>query len=255
MATAADTTISPDPGRPRRFLERHPADAFFFPAMVGIIWLLILGGFVPELIARSINGARPYPIIIHVHAVVFFGWLVFLASQVTLVRTGHVAWHRNMGLVGVGLALAVIVVGPAAALTMHMNHQARQPPQFLAIQLSGIIVFAGLFTAGLLLRRQAAAHKRIMLIATLALIGAGFGRIIRMLTGAPPPFTIIPAVYIAANILLLVMAIHDLRTRGRLHPVFLPSAGAFVAMQLLSGILLRTPAWIGFTHALVGSPA
>lgn len=233
------------------FAAQHPSDAWFFPAIVAVIWLILLGGFVPELIERASGSPRPYPLVIHVHAVVFFGWLVFLTSQVALVRTGNIAWHRRMGLVGVGMATAVLVFGPAAALTMQMGNLARQPPQFLAIQLLNIAAFGGMIAAGLAFRRQPAVHKRLMLIGTLALIGAGFGRIVRMVTGAPPPFTLIPSVYIAGNLLVLAIAVHDYRTRGRLHPVFVVAVAVLFAVELFAGLLLRSPAWIGFTRSLV----
>lgn len=251
MATAVNTYPEPKSGRDRGFRERHPADAYFFPGLVATIWAMMLAGFVPEVIERATGQARPYPLIIHVHAVVFFGWLVFLASQVMLVRTGNVRWHRKFGLLGFGLALAVAVVGPAAALTMQIAHESRQPPQFLAVQFLNIATFLGLFAAGLALRRHSAAHKRLMLIGTLALAGAGFGRIMRLATGAPPPFTIIPGVYFGGDLLILSIAIYDWATRGRLHPIFLPAAGASLAVQLTAGYLLHSPAWIAFTRSLV----
>ncbi len=251
MVTGLQPGVAAGPAGRIRFEARHPADAWFFPAMVGLVWLLALGGFVPELVVRLRGNLPPYPLVIHVHAVVFFGWLVFLTLQVALVRTGNIAWHRRMGLAGAVLAVAVVLAGPAAALTMHMSHQARQPPQFLALQILNIGVFAGMVSAGLLLRRQPAAHKRLMLIGTLALIGAGFGRIVRMLTGAPPPWTLIPSVYIAGNVLLLTIALYDYRTRGRLHPLFLPAAGAFLGVQLVVGLLLRSPAWAGMAARIV----
>jgi hypothetical protein len=238
--------------KPRRgFDPRHPADAWFFPAILGAIWLLLLVGFVPELIESFQPGARPYPLIIHVHAVVFFGWITFLTLQIGLVRTGNVAWHRRMGIAGAALAVAVVLAGPAAALTQHMNNVARQPPQFLALQLGNIGVFAVMVTAGLLLRSQPSAHKRLMLIGTIALIGAGFGRVVRMLTGAPPPWTIMPAVYIAGNILLLAIALHDYRTRGRLHPVFLGATAFFLVAQLVIGTMLQSPAWAQIARQIV----
>lgn len=253
MALAADPfgAAGLKPGRP--FAERHPADAIFFPAMVGAIWLLMLAGFVPEVVERAFGAdMRPYPWIIHVHAVVYFGWLAFLASQIALVRTGNLAWHRQMGLVGVGLAIAVVIVGPAAAFEMHLSQQARQPPAFLAIQLLNVFAFGVGVGAALLVRHQPAAHKRLMLIATLPLTGAGFGRVVRMVTGGPPPWTLIPAVYIAANLFVAAIAIYDYRTRGRLHPIFLPAAGGLLVVELTAGLLLRSPAWAAFTRALVG---
>lgn len=249
------TSLHPDNGgalrQPRGFALHHPADAWFFPAILGAIWLLLLSGFVPELIESLQPGGRAYPPIIHVHAVVFFGWITFLTLQIGLIRTGNVAWHRRMGIVGAMLAIAVVLAGPAAALTQHINRAALQPPQFLALQLGNIAIFAVMVTAGLLLRGQPAAHKRLMLIGTIALIGAGFGRIVRMLTGAPPPWTIMPAVYIAGNLLLLVIALYDSRTRGRLHPVFLAATGFFLAAQLVIGMMLQSPAWAQIARQIV----
>ena len=63
--------------------------------------------------------------------------------------------------------------------------------------------------------------------------------------------TLIPALFGAADLLLLVIALYDYRTRGRLHSVLLPASGAFLLVQLITGVLMRSPAWIGFTHALV----
>ncbi len=238
--------------RTASFDQPHAADAWFFPAIIAVMWLILLGGFMPGFVASLQPGGQSYPLIIHVHAVVFFGWITFLSMQVGLVRSGNLAWHRRMGITGVVLAIAVILAGPAAALASHMSQESRQPPQFLALQLANILVFAGMVIAALLLRRQPAAHKRLMLIGTLALIGAGFGRIVRMMTGEPPPWTLIPAVYIAGNVLLLVMALHDYRTRGRLHPVFIWAAGVFVAAQLVVGLLLRSPLWAQMAREIVG---
>jgi hypothetical protein len=249
------TTLHPDDGgalrQPEGFAPQHPADAWFFPAILGAIWLVLLGGFVPELIESLQPDGRAYPPIIHVHAVVFFGWITFLTVQIGLVRSRNVAWHRRMGLVGAVLAIAVVLAGPAAALTQHMNGAALQPPQFLALQLGNIAVFAVMVTAGLLLRAQSAAHKRLMLIGTIALIGAGFGRIVRMLTGAPPPWTIMPAVYIAGNLLLLIIALYDYRTRGRLHPVFLVATVFFLTAQLMIGTMLQSPTWAQIARQIV----
>lgn len=252
MATNANSRPSEVPMRPSGFDPRHPADAWFFPAVLGAIWLILLGGFLPETFASLQPGGRAFPLIIHVHAVVFFGWITFLTLQIGLVRTGNVAWHRRMGIVGAVLAVCVVIAGPAAALTQHMNRVAIQPPQFLALQLGNIVVFAVMITAGLLLRSQPSAHKRLMLIGTIALIGAGFGRIVRMLTGAPPPWTIMPSVYIAGNVLLLVIALYDFRTRGRPHPVFLGAVAFFLVAQLVIGLMLQSPAWAQIARQIVG---
>jgi hypothetical protein len=49
-------------------------------------------------------------------------------------------------------------------------------PRFLSIMFADMIAFGGLIAAGIRLRRSPAAHKRLMLVATLVLTDAGFGR-------------------------------------------------------------------------------
>ena len=50
------------------------------------------------------------------------------------------------------------------------------PPDFLAVQLSDMLAFGTLSAAALLLRKDMAAHKRLMLLGTLYISDAGFAR-------------------------------------------------------------------------------
>ncbi len=49
-------------------------------------------------------------------------------------------------------------------------------PASLSIQFTDILAFVGLVTAGMLLRKVSAAHKRLMLLATLYITDAGYAR-------------------------------------------------------------------------------
>ena len=60
-------------GANRRFESYHPWDRNFFLGYVGLIWFVILLGFAPEVIQR-IQSHSPFPLIVHIHAVIFVGW-------------------------------------------------------------------------------------------------------------------------------------------------------------------------------------
>jgi len=52
--------------------------------------------------------------------------------------------------------------------------------------------------------------------------------------------------------LMAGMAIYDYRTRGRLHPAFLPSAGLILATELGSIVLFFTPGWAAVAQRILG---
>src|SRR5262249_23093313 len=101
---------------PASFRQQHGWDRVFIPGLVAVIWLVLLRGFVPAIVRHVTRGDPAYPLVIHVHAVVFVGWLVFLSIQVGLIRTRHYDAHRTLGTFGAVLAVAMVVLGVWAAI-------------------------------------------------------------------------------------------------------------------------------------------
>src|SRR5256885_2547006 len=177
MAMEAAARIAPKPRAP--FAPSHPWDRNFFLAYVALLWCGILGGFVPEIVQHIAQRKPPFPLIIHVHGAVFVGWLVLLTAQVVLIRRRRADLHRMLGTAAMGLAMLVVIVGPATAFYMQRYHWGtpESDPPFLAIQLTDILAFAGLAWAAFARRTDSPAHKRLMLLATLYIRDAGFARI------------------------------------------------------------------------------
>jgi hypothetical protein len=119
MTQQADSILlsgAAGPSRPRRFAVHHRYDHNFFAAYVLLIWLGIGMGFGPQ-IARHFARSQPaYPLIVHIHAAVFVGWLVLLTTQVLLIRACRVDLHRALGVAGGVMAGVMIVLGPTTAL-------------------------------------------------------------------------------------------------------------------------------------------
>src|SRR5262249_9702582 len=67
----------------------------FFFVMACIMAAVIVAGFATNLLlGRSSFGL---PLILHIHAWVFFGWVALYVVQNGLVATGRVAVHRRLG--------------------------------------------------------------------------------------------------------------------------------------------------------------
>jgi len=247
--------IAPPPRSP--FAAWHKWDRNFFLTYVVLLWFGILGGFVPEIVQHVARHKPPFPLIVHVHGVVFVGWLVLLTTQVLLIRRRRADLHRKLGIAAMGLAALMVIVGPATAFYMQRYHWGtpESDPPFLAIQLRDIIAFAGLATAAFALRNDSPAHKRLILMATLYISDAGFARIFGggmhgLLGDGFWPF--LGEAYFANDLLILGIGAYDLLTRKRLLPAYVAGVAWVFAWQLTASFLYHAPAWKPVAVALIG---
>ncbi len=101
--------------------------------------------------------------------------------------------------------------------------------------------------------RRPETHKRLMLLAGISLLDAAVARwFLTFLAppgppGPPPVFVTIPPALVA-YLLLVVAIVHDWRTRGRPHPVYVYGGIALLAVKLLNWPISTTSAW----HSLAG---
>ena len=119
------------------------------------------------------------PPILHVHAILFTVWLLFFLSQTTLVAAGRVRDHRAWGLMGISLATAMVFIGLAAVVDNLRSGLDGNPDAVRGVALvatSQLLLFAGLFAAAVINISRPDFHKRLMVLANLALIQAAVAR-------------------------------------------------------------------------------
>ena len=245
MTPAADTTRA-------RGLDRNSV-----LWVAGLMWAAVLGGFVPEIVAHVRQSGFTYPLIVHVHAFVFVGWLALFTVQAGLINTGRRALHRRLGWVLLGWAVAVVVVGPITALIVDGAEYAadHMPPLFLSIQFTDMAAFAGLTGVGFLSRRRPDVHRRLMLMGTIYLTDAGFGRLIGPLVMSHfplNPLTFFSYVYAGPDLLMLAVGAYDLLTVRRLHPAYLAGLAYVAVNQAVALTLAFNPVWMRFAVTLIG---
>lgn len=217
--------------RPRT-VSRAP----FFAVMSAATLLIVLSGFAPTLFLRPVFKPVPIPWYLFLHGIVLTSWFVWFAMQTLLIQLRRTALHRRLGVVGAVIAIAVPfagllatsgVVGRLVANGISLNADASvlgigvsgPVVEFLAgvvwSNLGSAVTFAVLAWTGILLRRRAAAHKRLMLIATVSILGPALARLARLpfFGGEQGPFTV--GVLLA---LLVAVIVHDVVTMRKLHP-------------------------------------
>jgi uncharacterized membrane protein YozB (DUF420 family) len=226
-------------------------------ATVLAIWLAIVLGFAIDMVARARSGTLDFPLIVHLHVVAYAGWLVLLAVQVWLVRTGRVAVHRRLGVAALVLLPAMLVLGPATAF-YGVADNPYMPDKWIAwlsVNYTNAFGSVALLTAGLLMRRNAAAHKRLMLMGTIALTEPGFSRIwlsfleARLGEGYVPFYF---STYIGTLVLVIAVGAYDLATRRRLHPAYIAAALWIFANEALASWLFYQPFWLTAMKRMTG---
>ena len=214
-----------------------PGDHRFFSFMAVLTAVTIVAGFGQTYVPKVVAGAPAVPFIVHLHAAIFVCWLALFVAQTALVLTGRTAVHRRLGVAGVGLAALMLAV----ARLGHRGIPGVEFPDaegFLLLNLISIFVFATLVGAGWFLRRNPAAHKRLMLMATVGgLVGPGVSRL-PFASGKPPVIGVLALAFLLAG------PIYDLVTRRRVHPAYLWSGLlALVSIPPVVAQLSTTAVW------------
>ena len=234
---------------PRPFAARDRWDRNVFLSVVLLIWLGVIVGFGLDLIDRLHDPATiPYPIAVHVHAAVFITWLALLTTQVLLIRASRPDIHRRIGPWGMALGATMPAIGLYAEwMSLRSYHGTpRFDPAFASVPLFAMIVFAALIAGAYILRRDAASHKRLVLLATIYLSEAGFARVWFFTVG--PSFgdgvwQFYVQENLAADLLIVGLGVYDLVTRGRLNKAFVIGAVSIALTQYVAGVLNFSPLW------------
>ena len=201
-----------------------------------------MSGFAPTFYLRGFYQPEPLQSVFHIHGLVFTVWVVLFVVQTALVSARRTDLHRRLGVLGGALALLMLVVGYQAAIAAArrgFSTPGLPPPLvFLAVPVFDLLVFATLVGAGLYLRRTPAAHKRLMLLATVAVLTAAIARLPYVLPLGPPAF------FGLTDLLIIAAMVYDWRTRGRVHPALLWGGVFLIASQPLRLAISGTDTWL-----------
>ncbi len=182
--------------------------------------------------------------LMQVHGFLFSAWVLLLVVQTTLVAARRTDLHRRLGVLGGVVAALMVPAGAALALSsarLGLGPGGLHPVTFLAVPLGAVVMFAGFVIAGFMKRRTPAAHKRLMLLATIAIITPALARF--WFAHRTPQIGLG-----LTNLFVVALFVHDWWRDRRLHPVTLwGGLLVFVSGPLRIGIG-STAAW----HALMG---
>lgn len=246
MSIYAAVPESVSKGLPGRKYDRQ-----FFFAMTVLLAAVVAIGFAPTYyLAGGFQAPLPSRIV-HIHAVVFSAWMILLMVQTGLISARRVGWHRKLGLAGFLLAIAmvVLVVLTAAGLAVRVKGAPAMELVLglLCVTFTDAFDFAVLAGFAYALRRDAAAHKRLIIIATVCLTRAAFFR-----WHVPILFRQVYPAYAATYVLLLLLAGYDLWSTRRIHRATMWGGLFLIVMGQLTRFIGPSAPWHAFAHWVQG---
>jgi hypothetical protein len=236
--------------------------------IAGLCCAVMIGGFWPTywgpLAAGSFVEGAP---VLHIHGLIATAWPLLFLTQAWLAATGRTEWHRSLGLFGVALASAMVFTGLwVTAYSINVQSAAGDPFQARAFSIASVAklaFFATCVAIAVANVMRPEIHKRLIVLATVALTQPAFGRLLfaffapsgspqRPGLGEPPPLHLVGVpTSIMTDLILLAIIVYDWRTQGRLHPVYAIGGAALVAVQIFRVPLSTTPEWHAVADWLV----
>lgn len=219
-----------------------------YSMIAGLVLLLAFAGFAQTYYLKSLFGGDALSTLLHLHGLVMTLWLLLFMLQVRLIATRRTAWHRRVGMWGMGLGLLVLAIGIATAVDSVRRAQATPAAlSFLATSLGGLLVFVALVGLGYAYRRQRDFHSRFMLMANLAILAPAIARL---------PFEVIERgglnlTFILNDACVLAFLLYDVASTRRLHPATFWAAVLIIASFPVTRAIGAQPAWITSAKWLV----
>ncbi len=221
------------------------------PSLVwlGILWVGMILGF--GLDAKSFLAQNP-PLLLHLHAAVFTIWMFLLTAQLLLVARNRVDLHRRLGWFLVAWACLMGMMGPVGAYSafmMNVKAHGLSAYPFIAVHFVDIGGFLVLLAIGIRLRKNPAAHKRMMILSTVALADPGFSRFIGYAIPSWDPHTVFPYFIqiFYGNVLIVTLMLGWDLYRGRLIRSHVVASITLLAAMYVASFLYLWPPWQNLT--------
>jgi len=219
-------------------------DHLFFSGMAWLMLATVFIGFARTYYLAGVFRAPLPSLIIHLHGAAFSCWILLLVTQTSLVSAGRVDIHRRLGIAGFLLGCLMIVLGPMAAtdsLIRGAGPAGRDAQFFYIIPLTDILIFAALIFFAFRARSNPPAHKRLILVATTALLIAAVARF---------PFDFVhrkaPVAALFTYVFLIILAAYDYWSTRKIHRATLWASAYLIFVQQIRLPIGKTAAWHAF---------
>ena len=224
---------------------------FYLYMTIGFLAIALIG-FSTTFFLPLARGQFSAPPVIHLHGALLFGWLILFIVQSALIQGRSVATHRRLGWVGAALCAGIVVSGVLVGLFATRRDLAAGGDDFVRGQFVNILIemllFGGLVAASIVSRRDKESHKRLLILATISVLGPAWLRLRHLLPAVPHPFVVFS---LLADSLLLVVIARDWLVTKRVHPTYVWAGSAMFAFHLVELLAIRSAPWLALSRWLL----
>jgi hypothetical protein len=209
-------------------------------------------GFWPSYFGPVLFQSADKPLVLHVHAAIFIGWLALFIAQAYFAAVRRVDLHVRVGRWGIGYGVAVIAVGLTTgfvrAVGYSRNGEFVEGSDLLYSAILDMSIFAPFFLSAVALRRRPELHKRLMIVAGTSLLVAAVFRM--QFLGQPRNLWLAHTIWFSPVILTVVA---DLWKRRSFHPVlFVGLIALLLQSPMFRAPVRSTETWRSFSGWLIG---
>lgn len=225
---------------------------FFYLAMGWTAAAAAILGFSTTYFLPVATARFDGPGVAHLHGLLFFAWVALAVAQPLLVRSGKSRLHRRLGLVALPLAAAMAASGVGVGLYAVRRDLAGGAGEIAYSGLIGVLTAMALFLAyvaiAVVMRKRPDWHKRMMLLATVAVLWPAWFRFRHFMPWLPNPEIWLAVVL--ADSLIVVAMVRDRLAFGRVHPAYWIFGSALLADHVLEVLLFDTGPWRATAKAI-----
>ena len=218
---------------------RRPRHAPYI-ALSGLMALMAVVGFWPGYFGPLALGTLVQPLLIHIHAIIFTGWLVLFFLQAYFAATRRIQLHLAVGRVGICYGVLLLIVGLTTGVVRAAARTDGFAEELLLAIFEDMLMFGGFFGVAIWYRKRPAIHRPAMVVAATSLLVAAVARMeflpsetIRFLIWSLP--------------VLIALAVQFRQTRT-VHPVYLVGLGIFAIRAVNIPFIAISAAWESFSQ-------
>ncbi len=221
----------------------------FFLYTSYVLLVIVLLGFSPTFYLRAFFDVPAIPLYVYAHGAAMTAWFIWLCVQTTAVFSGRVALHRKLGTIGMTLGALVLLSGVFTAIKLaprlleKYGNIDSDTPRIAGVvwgNLAGLVAFGGFLFVAFLYRHKPEIHKRLMLLASIAVTLQALGRIAKfpMIDLPEGPFALLSLL-----MLLVMLGIFDKRNIGSVQPVTWIGGSTLLAILITFGLVIANSAF------------
>ncbi len=221
------------------YMERAYRNVTFLFVFIAICVFL---GFYKSYFSQ-IARFETFPLIVHVHAVVFAAWALLLIVQPLLIRYKQLPLHRLLGKFSYFLVPVLVFTIWEMIRLSYARDKATVPfPKIaghLILPLVDTIVFVVLYILSMIYRKKAAWHMRYIIAAALVLISPSMARFLGGMIGPVGPLIALAIIHL----IMISLILYDRLKLKKVYPPYLIAWGMLIASHLVELFYSQTTQW------------